>query len=195
VSFIAAPAAAPSDSRTAFAHPDDPSDQDGQTWRDRVNAANKNGEAIALGFLPAWQLYLPPSYAALRHAYGDERLFILSAGWGLVRADMRLPAYDITFSGSGLPYKRRRHGQRYIDLNALENAPADDTVFFGGKDYLPLFLNLSSTARGRRVVFYNSSSVPTAPGCMTVRFLTRKRTNWHYDCADALLSKGLQALL
>jgi hypothetical protein len=32
--------------------------------------------------------------------FGIEKVFILSAGWGLIRADFLTPNYDITFSGS-----------------------------------------------------------------------------------------------
>ena len=56
-------------------------------------------------------------------------------------------------------------------------------VFFGGKDYLPLFCDLTKDVKAKRTVFYNSGYAPAAQGCALVRFVTTTRTNWHYECA------------
>jgi len=56
-------------------------------------------------------------------------------------------------------------------------------VFFGGKDYLPLFRRLTRAVRAERVVCYNSGVRPQVPGCRLVRYETAMRTNWHYACA------------
>lgn len=122
---------------------------------------------------------------------GADRLFVLSAGWGLVRSDFLLPDYDITFSGSAEPYKRRRTTQCFADFNQLLGEAGDDTIFLGGKDYLPLFLQLSAAVPGQRLVFFNSTVPPAAPGCMVQEFRTARRTNWHYSCAEALASGAL----
>ncbi|MHB0665642.1 hypothetical protein ACX4MV_12140, partial [Roseomonas mucosa] len=88
------------------------------------------------GLWIAGKLYRPKAYALLLEKLGIERLFILSAGWGLVRADFLLPDYDITFSTSAEPWKRRRASDKFSDFNALERTQ-EDIVFLGGKDYLP----------------------------------------------------------
>jgi len=54
-------------------------------------------------------------------------------------------------------------------------------VFFGGKDYLPLFCSLTDTLRSKKIVFFNSASVPRFSGCTLKRFETTTRTNWHYE--------------
>ena len=72
--------------------------------------------------------------------------------------------------------------------------PADtdeQVVFLGGKDYLPLFTRLTAPVRSARTVFYNSATLPDAPDCRLVRFSTTTRTNWHYECADALVRGDL----
>jgi hypothetical protein len=45
----------------------------------------------------AGTLYTASIYADLIQVLGFHHIFILSAGWGLVRADVRLPPYDVTF--------------------------------------------------------------------------------------------------
>jgi len=191
VVFVADPAWAPRVDDVLHAHPDEPSDRPGQSWRERVVAENGLRNAAATPLLAAGQLYTPNAYAALQRHLGAKRLFILSAGWGLVRSDFRLPAYDITFSGAAERYKRRRSSHQFSDFNQLVGEASDDTVFLGGKDYLPLFLQLSAAVPGRRLVFFNSTVQADAPGCEVQKFRTTRRTNWHYSCAEALASGAL----
>lgn len=66
-------------------------------------------------------------------------------------------------------------------------------VFFGGKDYVPLFCTLTASVRSRRTVFYNSIHAPEIPGCDAVRYHTTTRTNWQYECVDAFLRGEVQA--
>ena len=113
------------------------------------------------------------------------------AGGSCGRTSCYLPDYDITFSGAAELWSRRRRGQGFHDCNALAGSPPDDTVFLGGKDYLPLFLALTRDVSGRRLVLHNSTVEPSAPGCRVQRFDTPRRTNWHYDCAAALASGRL----
>ena len=70
--------------------------------------------------------------------------------------------------------------------------PANTTkpvLFFGGKDYVPLFCSLTEHVKGPRVLFYNSTNAPAAPGCTLKRFSTTTRTNWHYECANAFIKR------
>lgn len=191
VVFVAQPALAPKADDIHYAHPDDFSDRADQTWRERVADENRRPGVTSSPLCPAGLLYTPSAYRTLQERFGAERLFILSAGWGLVRSDFLLPAYDITFSRSAESYKRRQSTQRFSDFNHLLDEAEADTVFLGGKDYLPLFLKLSSAARGRRLVFFNSAVPPAAPGCTVQEFRSARRTNWHYACAEALASREL----
>ena len=135
------------------------------------------------GLYPAFRLYSNPCYAALVARFGTGNVLILSAGWGLIRSDFLTPQYDITFSNAAHPSRKRRAGDRYEDFCHLPADADGPVVFFGGKDYLPLFWRLTRAVRAERVVFYNSGVRPQVPGCRLVRYETAMRTNWHYACA------------
>ena len=193
VLFVAHPSLAPADPIRHYARPDDLS-YDGRTWRERLvayNAASDN----PLNLLPAYRLYAHDAYRALVGRFGLERLFILSAGWGLIPANFLTPRYDITFTTSADDWKRRRKGDRYEDFCMLASDD-DPIVFVGGKDYLPLFGTLTASLRARKVVFFNSRTEPDLPqGFELVRYRTTTRTNWHYECARDLAAGTLQASL
>ena len=190
VLFVANPANAPQDGPYAHAHPDGPADT-GETWRKQLLRYNDLHKDVPgdnpLGLLPAWRLYKNPTYALLAEKYGPERLYILSPGWGLIRADFLTPDYDITFSNNAEPYNRRRERDAYDDWRMLPDDTADPVVFFGGKSYIKLFCALTERVKGPRYVFFNSRNAPDAPGCHLRKFDTRTRTNWHYECARAFM--------
>lgn len=186
VLFVADPDSAPADVANAYARPDDVSDT-GVSWRDQVLDYNDKPGNNSLGLLPAWRLYGNQTYERLVDGYGLESVYILSAGWGLIAADFLTPAYDITFSPSADKYKRRRKRDRYDDLRMLPAYTMEPIVFFGGKDYVPLFCSVTENAKGQRFLFYNSATAPDAPGCTLKRFNTSTRTNWHYECANAFI--------
>ena len=118
-------------------------------------------------------------------------MFVLSAGWGLIRADFLTPNYDITFSSEAGGVNRRRRSDRLQDFRLTDTNSLDPIVFLGGKDYLPLFCSLTSGSRAPRFVYFNSSTPPIAPGCTTERYHTAAKTNWHYLCAEALIAGKL----
>lgn len=189
VVFVANPAAATDHNNAAYAHPDDVS-EDGGSWRQRLVAYNSSCKN-SLHFLPAYKLYANPAYGRLVERFGEGKIFILSAGWGLVSAEFLLPSYDITFSRSKDRLKdaltRRKPKDRYADFSMIED-DGEDVVFLGGKDYLPLFQSLMKKTSGKKSIFYNSHTPPTAllAASKMIRFETRTRTNWHYECAYAL---------
>ena len=119
-----------------YERPDDMSDY-GWTWREALLRYNQDLSHNPLRLLPAWQLYDNPVYGRLFEKFGVEKFFILSAGWGLIRADFLTPYYDITFSPSADAYKCRRKTDRYEDFCMLPANINEDVLFFGGKDYLP----------------------------------------------------------
>lgn len=188
VKFVAHPDLAPRSEKDAFflAHPDDSAGSTGRPWRDLVVQYNRSHNCPERLF-QAHELYTPPAYAALARKFGEANLFVLSAGWGLIPAHFLTPNYDITFSASAEAYKRRRQSDRFDDLAGLEDS-GDPVVFLGGKDYLPLFCRLTAHVKAPRVVYFNSSVQPRAPGCRTVDYPTTQRTNWHYSCAMDLVS-------
>ncbi len=179
VLFVADPRSAPPCRGKRYARPDDIA-TDGKSWREFLCNNSKNNP---LGLSLAYKLYHNGTYQMLVERYGLHNVFILSAGWGLIAADFPTPNYDITFRASAEPYKRRRKRDRYNDLCMLPADADDDLVFFGGKDYQPLFHHLTKNYRGKRVVFYNSAATPKMPGCALHKYPTTTRTNWHYGCA------------
>jgi len=104
------------------------------------------------------------------------------------------PHYDITFSASADPWKRRRKEDRYEDF-CLMGDDADEIVFLGGKDYVSLFCRLTAALRGRKTVFFNSAHRPDLPAGFTpVRYRTSTRTNWHYECARDIAAGDIRRL-
>jgi len=189
--FVADPQHAPPDQGYQFARPDDIADT-GETWRAELLRYNETSESNPLGLIPAWQLYQNPTYEMLAKTYGLERLFILSAGWGLIAGSFLTPDYDITFSTGADAYKRRRKKVCYDDLCMLPDDNTTPIVFFGGKDYVSLFCKLTERNKGPRHIFYNSANPPEAHGCILKKFPTTTRTNWHYGCARAFMNNEIR---
>lgn len=189
VKFVADPATAPPTDAYAYARPDDLSDT-GVTWRQVLLQYNAVPGNNPLRLLRAFELYEKPAYRRLVERFGVANTYILSAGWGLIGASFLTPDYDITFSAMAkqkAPYKFRRKTDRYEDLCLLPPDTPDQIVFFGGKDYMPLFCNLTQRIAGRKTLFFNSSHRPEAPGCTLQRYSTTTKTNWHYECVSAFL--------
>ena len=189
VMFVARPDLAPRDDGRLYARPDDLSDDPSRSWREQLERHNAQPARSPWNLLPAFRLYAHPIYQRLVAQLGATNVFILSAGWGLVRADYLLPMYDITFSGAqGVArYKRRHVADQYADFCHLHTDRLDPVVFFGGRAYLPLFAQLTDPMTLPTFVFFNSSSPPRHSVWRTLRFATKTRTNWHYECADAFL--------
>lgn len=192
VIFVAKPELAPYDGSRAYARPDDLL-ENGRSWRELLHDYNERPGNNPLVLFPAYQLYQNPVYLRLAEAFGHEKLYILSAGWGLIRATFLTPYYDITFSQRGEGYKRRRKGDQYKDFCMLPPQVDEEIVFLGGKDYIPLFSALTSGIKGKRTVFFNSALPPDAPCCTSKKFPTSHRTNWHYECASFLIREQLRS--
>ncbi|MYB50782.1 MAG: hypothetical protein F4X77_01075 [Acidobacteriia bacterium] len=167
-----------------YARPDDVAEA-GKSWRTLLLDYNEAPAENPYGLLPAWQLYKDPTYGLLRKHYGLDRLYILSAGWGLLSARFLTPAYDITFAPSADPSKRRLKGDNYDDSCMLPPDTSEPIVFFGGKDYVPLFCKLTAGQHRHRTVFY-AGKAPDAPDC-DLRLFGDPFTNWHYQCAKAVV--------
>ena len=110
IMFVADPARAPESESIVYRRPDD-IESPGRSYRDVLTEYNRREwEKNPFGLLPAWKLYENKIYASLAETFGTDKLYILSAGWGLIEAEFLTPNYDITFSGSAKGkdvYKRR----------------------------------------------------------------------------------------
>jgi hypothetical protein len=191
IDFVARPQIAPRCPDRMYARPDDQR-EDGIVWRQVLWNYNTNPDDNPLRLYPAYRLYTNEVYRRLVDYVGLTNVYVLSAGWGLIRADFLTPSYDITFSTSALPYQRRRQSDRYDDCQMLPANSGSDIVFFGGRSYLPLFCRLTKNVRAKRTVFFNSASAPQPSGCTFRHFETAKKINWHYECANAFLNGTLR---
>lgn len=185
--FVGNPELAPDSPGFVHARPDDPSDT-GTSWWERLAGYNaEHSDDNPFGLLPAGRLYANEVYARLERRYGLHGFYILSAGWGLIRADFLTPQYDITFSPQSKEYQRRRPGERWHDLNHLPADTAEPVVFFGGKGYVPLFCRLTERVRAERIVWTASVRHPKAPGCVVKPYQASIPRNWHYECVRDFL--------
>lgn len=190
VKFVAHPDRAPA-ADFLYAHPDDDAGM-GETWRSKLLRYNEAPGENPLGLLRAFELYRNDVYRRLARHVGIENLFILSAGWGLIPASFLTPDYDITFTKTSDEYKRRTMSDSYRDFQMLPPDTKRPVVFIGSKEYVPLFVSLTSTLTAPRTLFYRTDTEPQAPGCKIVRYQSRGTTNWQYGCADHFINGKLE---
>jgi hypothetical protein len=144
--------------------------------------------------LRAVDLYAPPIYSKLAGKFGETNLFILSAGWGLVKSTYLLPYYDITFSHKkGVPAECGR-GQLEMGWNDFDHLkrrvkPGEEVHCFVTLDYLPLLCQLTRSYKGncRIVIHYKSSTMPRKDGYRYEKYTGSAKTNWHYQAAKEFM--------
>ncbi|MVZ88207.1 hypothetical protein GPZ74_30340 [Burkholderia pseudomallei] len=192
IKFVAHPELAPHSDSYVYVKPDDLFDG-AQTWRQHLLNYNRTHQNNPCHLLPAYRLYSNPIYRKLVERFGIEKIFILSAGWGLIRSDFLIPDYDITFSvGKNVErYARRIKSDSFSDFRLLPD-DGEKITFLGGKDYLPLFTKLTADLIGPKVVFYNTKSdLQLGTGFIVKRFETNRQTNWQYECAQMLVDAAI----
>jgi hypothetical protein len=65
----------------------------------------------------------------------------------LIRVDFSTHSYDITFTSQvkkNVPWKYRSRSDVYRDFNQKPENTTENVVFFGGRDYVPLFSALTA---------------------------------------------------
>jgi hypothetical protein len=159
---------------------------------ERFSVATINSPRTILVISPAQELYANAAYRRLVDRLGPANVYVLSAGWGLICANFLTPHYDITFSPIADRYKRRLKTDQYDDFCMLPSNVHEQILFFGSKDYLPLFYKLTASVRSQRIVLYKSASTPKLDGYTFVYFNTPRQTNWHYAAVDKYLAGHIQ---
>ena len=158
------------------------------TWREYLT--KRQHESTLLN---AFKLYKRPAYLHL-HTKFKKNFFILSAGWGLVSSEFKLPGYDITFSQSAPANTRRSSNINvpplYNDFNQIEDN-GDDILFLGSPDYIPLFISLTKDLKCRKIIFWKKKNTPQKYPLPNNTFkyeyyYTNSNTNWHYKLAQEL---------
>lgn len=211
VTFVADP-------RTALPspefRPDDPTSSSSvRTWRDELASYNATRPMMnPLGLFSASGLYCPPTdklvYQDLVKHFSPQKVYILSAGWGLVRSDYLLPQYDITFShaartgGKAKPYAWRdpRTIGVWKDFDLLTPSLGNFTgtvhVLICGNPtsgyHLLLAELMKSWPPSTNVCFHYKGIPPPKPTSWTgiwrvIAHIGSRRTNWHYECARNLI--------
>lgn len=188
--FVAHPEYARPESDVIFARPDDKADPN-TSWRELLLSYNRNHyHDNPFGLFQAFALYKNSSYQNLVDKFGFQNVYVLSAGWGLVRSDFLIPTYDITFSGNAKKkFLWRRKNDYFNDFNMLSPNGTEEVIFLGGKSYLPLFHSLTKNGTYPKTIVYNSKDHPQYYGYL-VKSYNRPdlRTNWHYSCANEIAS-------
>ena len=192
VKFVAFPGKVPQESKmhgVIFYKPDDKISGMNKTWRDLVLEQNHPD------LVPAYKLYKPEIFRELYHEFGN-RFYILSAGWGIIRANFKIPAYDITYStAQGVPeYARRKDNYGWKDFTHLEEAKFDsnsESILFAGSDYVDPFCRMAQSIRYRKKILYKSRKVIRRPGFDYEYYQTSANTNWHYVAAKEYESFSL----
>ena len=202
VHFVAHPdlmAASRVDPNVVYASPDAQS-VSGETWRERLAKYNEEYRRTGSNpddILPAFQLYKNRIYRDLAGQFEPENVFILSAGWGLIRSDFLTPQYDITFSSLAPDAERRDYVRDtgfsdFNDLAEIQEATDGPVVCIAGKDYLQPFCRLTETLDCDKLVFFTTKDPPDVPGCTAMRYSGKGGTNWQYRCARDLIDGRLQ---
>ena len=184
--FVADPTQAPDDADVCHARPDSRSNFY-VPWRKLVSSYNDHPRDNPLGLLPAYQLYRDEIYAELVEQLGADQVFIISPGWGLIRASFLTPDYDITFDAEAEPYRRRKPTSDFNDFCMLPRHCDEDLYFFGDGDCLELFCKLTENYRGTRTVAHPRAEPPEAPGCELRPVDSDGQTGWYRACAKEFL--------
>lgn len=189
VKFVAHPECYPEANAHVLFRPDDLIPSTSTTWREHLLTYNGRGDNPD-SLLQAGYLYSPPTYRTLLHSLGGENVYILSAGWGLIRSDFLLPDYDVTFSSQAEPWKRRTKRDVFYDFAHLTQADIvreEAVYFFGGKEYLSLYYRLTRSLVARKVVYHASARIITDEAFEYIKYGSWG-TNWHYRCVSDFLA-------
>ncbi len=177
---------------SSYFKPDDIIPNEERTWRDYTNTQNNNE------LLKAFELYKNPIYKSLYDKFKND-LYILSAGWGIINSEFRIPKYNITFSKRGEDYTHRENGDNFNDFNDIESiSPTENIIFFGGSDYLRLFYDITKFLPNKKIIFYKKKDITILnpflkdnPQIKLIKCETKASTNWHYGCAKRFLNEEL----
>ena len=172
--------------------------------REILNQYNESREEIpgffqSTSFKKAYELYMNPIYKDLVSEFKEDCVFILSAGWGLVRSDYLLPSYNITFSRSArVCNKRTEDDFSWCDYSQMENmalGKEDKIYFFGTSAYRPLYYHLTCKVAGTKKVYYCGTNKPEeateyeGQGYKYEWYRNKPFQNWPYVCAKERLLK------
>lgn len=169
-----------------YCRPDDKIFDTEDTWLDLVKKQNHPD------LIPAYQLYKRDIYHKFYMKYRNN-FYIISAGWGIIRASYKIPAYNITYSNSkSVPkYSRRINSDKWNDFNHLkeDSANFDENsiiILFSGSNYIESFCNMTKFIKNRKIIYYTAQSISKKDGFEYSKY-KKNFTNWHYEAAKEYL--------
>jgi hypothetical protein len=140
----------------------------------------------------ALTLYKDKRYNDLRKQFGYDKVFILSAGWGLVRGDTKIPFYNVTFSNQAekecriTPVTRAKHDSVIYDVGEC-----DELHLFITPNYLKYwnyaFSQNMSIAKKTMLHWRKGQGCPTGNYNVLYDDCGEQRTNWHYTALSQFL--------
>ncbi len=165
------------------------------TWRQYIKD-NQNSDDIELKM--AYLLYSNETYQNLYRKFGKS-LYIISAGWGLINSEFKLPKYDITFSkGPNIPANTKRIGLgNYYDWNFLKVEQDEEIIFIGALDYLQLFYALTQDLTNHKIIYYYGSgsqlkkNIPPNETFTFRHYPSKNNRRWFYDLANDIINEIL----
>jgi len=175
-----------------------------KTWTDCVKAYNEAGGAMPGEYIKlnigteenrqlmqCGNLYKPPVYGELMSACGLRNVYILSAGWGLVRADKFIPKYDVTFSQLGDISVRIAATDRLQCASLSDEIPDNGEInLFISRVYAPYWSRLYRGAGQRTVLHWRlGQELPDGQyGTVIKHDCGKQGTNWQYTAARQFIS-------
>jgi hypothetical protein len=164
-------------------HPDDFIPNSYKSWRKYLEEHQDD-----INLLMTYKLYSRKEYRCLYERFKNS-LYILSAGWGLVGAEFKLPYYDITFSSKSGSSNKRDKITDFKDFNQLDISDNEDVVFIGTPNYVPLFIHLTKNLSNRKIIYWKSKSLKKIKVNDTFEycyFPNGTNRNWYYELAYAI---------
>jgi hypothetical protein len=171
-------------------HPDEKMPNSAISWRDYLEEHQEDKNLKM-----AYELYSRNEYQSLYEKFGNS-FYILSAGWGLVSSEFKLPNYDITFSGNANIGVRRSKNINnlpiYNDFNQLDINDNEDIIFIGSASYLPHFYSLTYNLPNRKLIFFfgQGNNLPQPIVNQNtfefINFPSLNNRSWHYELANLL---------
>lgn len=168
------------------------------SWSDLISSPNVQVDQTN-NLVPAYTMYQNSIYEKLFREFGGN-LYILSAGWGLVKSTFRIPKYNITFSKTDktpIETIRSQKDKEFNDedFNHLKIKPEKRIIFLGGEEYGKQFVRLTENLKNLKIIcYYNENNCPITlrlPNNTFTAFLWNQggRRKWHYNLAEELISK------
>ena len=151
------------------------------------------GIGIGPGILyEAGKLYAKPIYDRLVSQIYLDNVYILSAGWGLIRGSRKIPDYDVTFSQSASPEKRVRPAARSRAAAITDEIPGTDEIhLFITPNYADYWTSLKNTFGTRAILHWRTGQrLPTGRySRVQAHDCGEQRTNWQYKAATQFLDE------